>query len=177
MTPIEPPLPSGTKVCLIKPNVGLSTPAVFKALDYDTLSKDNPEACLEEFITKGVQEAFSYINDLEPPKKTCVPLLASLKEELQQVEGFQHVFISGSGGYSGERGLNEPLVNDMVDLPQKGGILTHLALIHINLLLERSECIFQPVCSTKEHHVPRKMPRNTQRMSWGQRNGLWQAVL
>lgn len=97
MTPIEPPLPSGTKVCLIKPNVGLSTPAVFKALEYDKLSNEHPETLLEEFITKGVQEASYYINDLEPPAFTCVPLLASLKEELQQVEGFQHVLMSGSG--------------------------------------------------------------------------------
>lgn len=97
MTPIEPPLPSGTKVCLVKPNVGLSTPAVFKALEYDKLSKENPETLLEEFLQKGVQEASSYINDLERPAFTCVPLLASLKEELQRVEGFQHVLMSGSG--------------------------------------------------------------------------------
>jgi 4-diphosphocytidyl-2-C-methyl-D-erythritol kinase len=97
MTPIEPPLPSGTKVCLVKPNVGLSTPAVFKALDYAKLSNENPETLLEEFITKGVIEASCYINDLETPAFTCVPLLASLKAELQQQEGFQHVLMSGSG--------------------------------------------------------------------------------
>jgi 4-diphosphocytidyl-2-C-methyl-D-erythritol kinase len=99
MTPIEPPLPSGTPVCLVKPNVGLSTPAVFKVLDYDLLSKQDPESLLEEFITKGVQEASSscYINDLEPPAFECVPLLATLKQELEQEEGFQHVMMSGSG--------------------------------------------------------------------------------
>jgi 4-diphosphocytidyl-2-C-methyl-D-erythritol kinase len=81
----------------VKPNVGLSTPAVFKALDYDLLSQQDPEKLLEEFVSKGVQEASGYVNDLEPPALKCVPLLATLKEELEQEEGFQHVLMSGSG--------------------------------------------------------------------------------
>lgn len=105
MTPIEPPLASGTPVCLVKPNVGLSTPAVFAALDYDLLSQQDPERLLEEFITSrkkgGVDDASlssCYVNDLEPPAFSCVPGLATLKEELQQEEiGFQHVLMSGSG--------------------------------------------------------------------------------
>lgn len=99
MTPMDPPLPAKTPVCLVKPNVGLSTPAVFKALDYDLLSTQDPEILLNEFMEKGVHgvEGFSFVNDLEPPAFTCVPLLASLKEELQQVEGFQSVMMSGSG--------------------------------------------------------------------------------
>ena len=99
MTPINPPLPAGTKVCIVKPNVGLSTPAVFKALDYEKLSKKDPQALLDDFLTKGVDgvDASCYLNDLEPPAFKCVPLLATLKEELQQVKGFRHVMMSGSG--------------------------------------------------------------------------------
>jgi 4-diphosphocytidyl-2-C-methyl-D-erythritol kinase len=38
-----------------------------------------------------------FINDLEPPAFKCVPELKALKEELLQVEGFNHVMMSGSG--------------------------------------------------------------------------------
>lgn len=99
MTPIDPPLPSGTPVCLVKPKVGLSTPAVFGAMNYDLLSSADPQVLLEEFIKKGVEgvdDAF-FINDLEPPAFACVPLLATLKQELLHVKGFQRVLMSGSG--------------------------------------------------------------------------------
>jgi len=99
MTPMDPPLPAGTRVCLVKPNVGLSTPAVFKALDYELLSNKDPEMLLDDFMTRGVDgvEDSAYLNDLEPPAFSCVPILQTLKEELQQVEGFRRVMMSGSG--------------------------------------------------------------------------------
>jgi 4-diphosphocytidyl-2-C-methyl-D-erythritol kinase len=68
-------------------------------LEYDKLSTQDPEILLAEFMEKGVSdidESF-YINDLEPPAFKCVPELAKLKQELQSVEGFQHVMMSGSG--------------------------------------------------------------------------------
>ena len=46
MDPIDPPLPSGTKICIVKPDVGLSTPSVFKALEYDKLSTIDPDETL-----------------------------------------------------------------------------------------------------------------------------------
>lgn len=99
MDSIDPPLPSGTKLCIVKPNVGLSTPAVFKALDYDLLSDlDADETLLPTFL-KGIDQVPDdyFINDLEPPAFKCLPELKALKEELQQVSGFDHVMMSGSG--------------------------------------------------------------------------------
>ncbi|CAB9522026.1 erythritol kinase, chloroplastic/chromoplastic [Seminavis robusta] len=99
MDSIDPPLTPGTKLCIVKPNVGLSTPAVFKALEYDKLSTlDAKETLLPAFL-KGVDTVPDeyFINDLEPPAFSCVPELAALKDELCQVEGFQHIMMSGSG--------------------------------------------------------------------------------
>ena len=88
-----------TKVCIVKPDIGLSTPEVFRALDYDQLSTLDPEDLLETFMKKGAVDAgkSAYVNDLEQPAFDCLPQLRELKEELQTVEGFDHVMMSGSG--------------------------------------------------------------------------------
>lgn len=103
LTPINPPFPSGqTKVCIIKPKVGLSTPQVFKALDYEKLSKLDPkEYLLKEFLDHGYDDmeevsSDAYLNDLENPAFEVVPLLRTLKEDLIDC-GFTHVLMSGSG--------------------------------------------------------------------------------
>jgi 4-diphosphocytidyl-2-C-methyl-D-erythritol kinase len=99
MDPMDPPLPSGTKLCIVKPAVGLSTPAVFKALQYDQLSTLDPATTLLPTFLRGIDHVPDecFVNDLEPPAFACVPELKALKEELLQVEGFQHVMMSGSG--------------------------------------------------------------------------------
>jgi len=98
MTPVDP-LPDGTKVCIVKPDIGLSTPEVFRALDYDQLSTIDPEELLKTFMEKGAVDAGddAYVNDLEQPAFDCLPELGKLKEELKSVEGFDHVMMSGSG--------------------------------------------------------------------------------
>ena len=100
MTPV-PPLPNsaGTKLCIIKPDIGLSTPSVFKALDYDLLSTADPEEVLKVFQTDGVHSEKRddvYINDLEPPAFKVLPELAALKDDLVSC-GFETVMMSGSG--------------------------------------------------------------------------------
>ena len=101
MTPIDPPLKSGTKVCLVKPtSIGLSTPAVFKALDYDELSSMDPEQTLSAFTRDQpdmheVSDEY-FINDLEPPAFRVVPALLDIKNALLD-HGFDHVMMSGSG--------------------------------------------------------------------------------
>jgi 4-diphosphocytidyl-2-C-methyl-D-erythritol kinase len=99
MTNIDPPLPSGMPVCIVKPDVGLSTPAVFKALNYDELSTlDADETLLPAFCRDIASVPDDYfVNDLEPPAFRCVPVLAELKQDLLQIEGFEHVMMSGSG--------------------------------------------------------------------------------
>lgn len=98
MTPVQN-LPDGTKVCIVKPDIGLSTPEVFKALKYDQLSTVNPKDLLDTFMKKGAVDASSdsYVNDLEQPAFDCLPQLKALKDELLAVEGFDHVMMSGSG--------------------------------------------------------------------------------
>jgi len=99
MTPIVPPLPYGTKLSIVKPDLGLSTPMVFKALDYNQLSKRDPEELRDAFLSQGVVNIDDeyYINDLEQPAFDCLPELKALKEELVCVDGFHHVMMSGSG--------------------------------------------------------------------------------
>ena len=99
MTPIDPPLPSGAKLSIVKPDLGLSTPMVFKALDYNQLSKEDPEILLTTFLQDGVVRIDDkyYINDLEQPAFDCLPELKALKDELLKVDGFDHVMMSGSG--------------------------------------------------------------------------------
>jgi 4-diphosphocytidyl-2-C-methyl-D-erythritol kinase len=97
LTP-QPPVGPGTPVTICKPDVGLSTPAVLKSLNYDLLRNDlEPEVLLDDFKTSGVIDATSYINDLEPPAFANLPELEALKEELLEVDGFSHVSMSGSG--------------------------------------------------------------------------------
>mmetsp|Transcript_42785 Transcript_42785/g.89740 ORF Transcript_42785/g.89740 Transcript_42785/m.89740 type:complete len:370 (-) Transcript_42785:191-1300(-) len=99
MTPIDPPIPSGAKLSIVKPDLGLSTPKVFQALDYDQLSTEDPQMLCDTFLKGGVVDTKDeyYINDLEQPAFDCLPQLKALKEELLGVEGFNHVMMSGSG--------------------------------------------------------------------------------
>ena len=99
MDSIDPPLPAGTKVCIVKPDIGLSTPSVFKALEYDKLSSLDADKELLPTFLKGIDDVPHdyFINDLEPPAFKCVPELSELKEELLEVSGFDHVMMSGSG--------------------------------------------------------------------------------
>ncbi len=46
MEDVESPLPSSTPLLLVKPPVGLATPAVFKALDLDARSTADPKQLL-----------------------------------------------------------------------------------------------------------------------------------
>jgi 4-diphosphocytidyl-2-C-methyl-D-erythritol kinase len=98
MTPVAP-LKDGTKVCIVKPDIGLSTPEVFRALKYDELSTVDPEELLDTFMKNGAVDAGkdAYVNDLEQPAFDCLPQLGALKDELKEVKGFDHVMMSGSG--------------------------------------------------------------------------------
>ena len=109
MTPITAPQfdfkQGGTKLCIVKPDVGLSTPEVFKALKYDELSDADPEELLKRFVEDGViikgggeEGEDKYVNDLEGPAFRCLPELGRLKVELMDERwGFDTVMMSGSG--------------------------------------------------------------------------------
>lgn len=105
--PVGPPLPLplDTPLLLVKPPVGLSTPAIFKALDLGRRSAADPLDLLSALSSGGVaalREAS--VNDLEQPAFDCLPELAAMKRRLQATgEGdgrgrpFDAVFMTGSG--------------------------------------------------------------------------------
>lgn len=85
------------KCTIVKINLGLSTPTVFKALDYDQLSSKDPEEILKQFGSKGTEVAEEYfVNDLEVPAFSCLPKLLELKKLLSTCS-FSTVMMSGSG--------------------------------------------------------------------------------
>lgn len=86
-----PPLPSQT-MWIVKPPLGLSTPAVYKQVNLQNLQKRDPEKCLANFFL-GQSE---YFNDLEIPAFAVMPELVKLKNHLLEI-GFQNVVLTGSG--------------------------------------------------------------------------------
>lgn len=93
---VEPPLDLATKMLLVKPPAGCSTPAVFKALDLDSRSKADPLELMKGLSETGCSETVC-INDLEAPAFTVLPELAELKEKLKAATEDAVVFMSGSG--------------------------------------------------------------------------------
>lgn len=73
------------RVWLVKPSGGLSTPTVFRRLDYEKLSRKDPVQLLHHFVERGVDGA-NYINDLELPAFEAMPSLQQMKLELQVSE-------------------------------------------------------------------------------------------
>lgn len=70
------------RVWLVKPRGGLSTPLVFRNMEYDRLSTKDPEELLKKFLDQGVFAA-EYVNDLELPAFKVMPALLQMKTELQ----------------------------------------------------------------------------------------------
>lgn len=82
---------------------------MFRALQLDKTSAEDPEKLLDIFTSVGALEGSGsgyLINDLEAPAFECQPLLAALKAEIQkQAKAVTGVMMSGSG----EMTLNSPL--------------------------------------------------------------------
>lgn len=81
-----------SKVWIIKPPQGLSTPLVYKNIDLARLIKRDCEACLKDMI-EGKAHHF---NDLEDAAFQAMPELRIVKQQLQSLE-FSSVLMSGSG--------------------------------------------------------------------------------
>jgi 4-diphosphocytidyl-2-C-methyl-D-erythritol kinase len=98
LTPLAP-LPA-TDLYIFKPEVGLSTPEVFRALALGACSTRDPLALLG-LHTTGAAGDDKFINDLEAPAFQCIPALADLKRKLASPApdgyGFPTVSMSGSG--------------------------------------------------------------------------------
>lgn len=71
---VEPPLPLTTPILLVKPNIGLSTPQIFKALDLDGRSTADPLALMERIKGEGCADDIC-VNDLEAPAFSELPEL------------------------------------------------------------------------------------------------------
>jgi 4-diphosphocytidyl-2-C-methyl-D-erythritol kinase len=78
---------------LVNPNVGVSTPAVFNALN----SKQNPP--MQDVAENCVDIAWlgDQRNDLEPPAMTMVPEVAAVVDEISEIPQCQVSRMSGSG--------------------------------------------------------------------------------
>lgn len=70
------------RVWLVKPREGLSTPLVFRNMEYDQLSTKDPLELLKNFLEQGVFSA-EYVNDLELAAFKVMPSLLQMKTELQ----------------------------------------------------------------------------------------------
>lgn len=93
---VESPLPLSTPLLLVKPNLGLSTPQIFKALDLAGLSKLDPLALMEGIKKDGCSFDIC-VNDLEAPAFSELPELLELKNKLVEACSETVVFMSGSG--------------------------------------------------------------------------------
>jgi 4-diphosphocytidyl-2-C-methyl-D-erythritol kinase len=93
------PLPDADKVSVhvFKPQEGLSTAAVFKALDLSTLSKSNPLELLYRFEAYGLEDKEMLLNDLETPAFALCPQLLRIKQRLLLLPGVRGAVMSGSG--------------------------------------------------------------------------------
>lgn len=87
--------PINQKLWIVKPQGGLSTPAVYKQVNLNHLAQRDPEEFLKRFYT-GDAEDFEYFNDLEGPAFVVMPALADLKAKLLGMD-FQEVVLTGSG--------------------------------------------------------------------------------
>lgn len=86
------PLLPQTKLWIVKPQEGLSTPLVYQRLNLSLLQPRDPIKSLESFQTG----APCYFNDLEGPAFSAMPALAQLKQQLKAV-GFHTALMTGSG--------------------------------------------------------------------------------
>jgi 4-diphosphocytidyl-2-C-methyl-D-erythritol kinase len=77
---------------IAKPSFGLSTPAVFKSVDYSKLTKEDPDTLAFRFLSGNNL----YFNDLEHAAYAAEPKLRKFKEELLEA-GFSQVVMTGSG--------------------------------------------------------------------------------
>jgi 4-diphosphocytidyl-2-C-methyl-D-erythritol kinase len=87
-----PPIPHLSSLTLIKPKEGLSTPAIYQALNLRECSSEDPQHLLATFYSGNP----IYLNDLEPPAFRLCPALSRLKQRLLS-EGHKTVFMTGSG--------------------------------------------------------------------------------
>lgn len=92
---------------IVKPNFGLSTPAVYKNLDLSSLKQRNPYEALQQ-IQKG---KLDYFNDLEQSAFVLSPAMEKLKNELVEC-GYQTVMMTGSGSAIVCIGEQKPLHRD-----------------------------------------------------------------
>ena len=82
---------------LVKPPVGLSTPAIFKSLDLDRRSTADPLVLLQDMTSQGAITPELCVNDLEQPAFDNLPELLQLKQRLAAEGSFDAVFMTGSG--------------------------------------------------------------------------------
>ncbi len=79
----------------MKPDLRLLTPMVFKSLDYNQLSVEDPEQLSNAFLREGIMSKNDryYVNNLEQPAFDCLSKLKELKDKLPGVDKFNHIMM------------------------------------------------------------------------------------
>lgn len=105
----SPSLGPQLQLLLVKPDVGLSTPAIFKALDLERRSSADPRQLLDSLAHEGISQ-HAVVNDLEQPAFDILPELQSLKRRLSEESSgrFSAVFMTGSGSTIVCAGCDQP---------------------------------------------------------------------
>ncbi len=98
-------------VWVVKPNYSLSTQEVYTFSNKQSLISDN----LEALSRKIYSQLPVYQNDLEKAAFLLCPALALLKDELE-MQGFKHVFMTGSGTAYICIGKNQPTSKSFVQI-------------------------------------------------------------
>ncbi|SHG40975.1 4-(cytidine 5'-diphospho)-2-C-methyl-D-erythritol kinase [Ornithinibacillus halophilus] len=95
---IEPlPSPPSSWVVLAKPNIGVSTKAIFKQVDLDSLSHPNTEEVIDALHEQDFEKLCSNIgNSLEDITTSLHPEVNRIKEKMT-LSGAEGVLMSGSG--------------------------------------------------------------------------------
>ncbi|RMZ52798.1 hypothetical protein APUTEX25_000917 [Auxenochlorella protothecoides] len=91
------PLSTNTPLLLVKPPAGLPTPAVFKRLDLERCSREDPLRLLQGLQGLRRASAALCVNDLQAPAFQLLEELAEIKGRLEGSGAFDAVFMSGSG--------------------------------------------------------------------------------
>lgn len=100
---------SGLYLVMVKPDVGVST-----AEAYSLITPRMPECTIEEVVELPREQwRESMVNDFEAPIFACVPILASIKDELYRL-GATYAAMSGSGSTIFGLFETEPTITPML---------------------------------------------------------------
>ncbi|CAG9464347.1 unnamed protein product [Pedinophyceae sp. YPF-701] len=126
---VPSPFDPATRLVLVKPPVGLSTPEIFRAFDLSKTSQADPKKLMSEIAAAGCATQEQCVNDLELPSFTKLPELEQLKEALRTSGCFEASFMTGSGSTMVGMGGAGPLPPVVEEARAAGSFVTEARFI------------------------------------------------